>query len=684
MFVVGIFLLVCARTRAGEEAYQPDFRVYDLGEIVISEETPAAEGVAITDVITAEEITATNSRTVAEALNYVPGIDVTVTRKAEPEVSIHGFDQSCTLILIDGVPYYETNYGKLNLNQIPTDIVSKIVITKGAPSVLYGANKLAGVINIITKKPSERPSASANLEVGEKRYNRESISHGMKIGIFNYWFNYLHRERDGWRMSDDFKPRMGKIIRKPGGTTEAIIEDGGFRDNSDFKSDSLWAKMGIEPNPGSEYYLNFHLVDSEFGMPPSIDETKIFTTRPCFSQFSRFKRYDDWGVDLTGKQKIIDQLTLKANLFYHNHRDDYVSYDDQYFTTPIATSTYKDYFVGGSFFTDYELLEWDTLRFAFHYRLDSHKDRDDTYLPFAQSRSTTGTIALEDEVNPLEDLSITAGLGYNWFAIEKAQENQTDKETGDFIDQVSLDTPPTKDVFDPMIGAVYALKDSTRLFASVARTTRFPTLQQLFSGRSGNPDLTAEKSINYTIGASRPIFDICRVELALFHHEVSDWISRNAPGPEGVYQNWAKAEMYGLEFTAEVNPLKNLTFKLGYTYNHARDTSPGRVTDHLTYVPENKVDALIRYIVPDLKTEINLTGVYVDSTYSQLPTPQSPDLETLETDDYFLMNVRITQPVVKYFEAYVAADNIFDLDYEPEYGFPGWGRTIYFGLTAKY
>ena len=47
-------------------------------------------------------------------------------------IQIHGMDQTKILVLIDGVPYYETKYGKLDLNQIPVDNVAKIEVTKGS------------------------------------------------------------------------------------------------------------------------------------------------------------------------------------------------------------------------------------------------------------------------------------------------------------------------------------------------------------------------------------------------------------------------------------------------------------------------------------------------------------------------------------------------------------------------
>jgi len=124
-----------------------DEPAYKLGEIVVSGEMTDIDDTAISDTITAEEIKATNSRTVAEALKFAPGVVITRGRKNEPEISVHGFSQEKTLFLIDGIPYYETYYGKLNLDQIPTEMISKIEVTKNAPSVLYGPNAQIAVVN---------------------------------------------------------------------------------------------------------------------------------------------------------------------------------------------------------------------------------------------------------------------------------------------------------------------------------------------------------------------------------------------------------------------------------------------------------------------------------------------------------------------------------------------------------
>ena len=65
------------------------------------------------------------------------------------------------------MPYYETNYGKLDLAQIPTDNIARIEITKGVASVLSGANALGGTINIISKTASATPYTQLLAEGGD-------------------------------------------------------------------------------------------------------------------------------------------------------------------------------------------------------------------------------------------------------------------------------------------------------------------------------------------------------------------------------------------------------------------------------------------------------------------------------------------------------------------------------------
>ena len=58
-----------------------DFQEYTLGEIVVRGECPGVRQVSITTEVSPEEIEATHSQTVSEALTYVPGVQVTKGRK---------------------------------------------------------------------------------------------------------------------------------------------------------------------------------------------------------------------------------------------------------------------------------------------------------------------------------------------------------------------------------------------------------------------------------------------------------------------------------------------------------------------------------------------------------------------------------------------------------------------------
>ncbi len=659
-----------------------DFQVYSLGEVLVTADDGSATSVSMTNEVTAEAIKATNSRTVAEALNYVPGLNVSTGYKNEPNVRIHGFDQTRILILIDGVPYYETYYGKLDLNQIPIDNIAKIEVVKGNASVLYGPNCPAGVINIITKKAGEKPAAEAIVELGENGTNRVSVSHGMKTGMLNYWLNYGHQESDGWRMSDDYEPREGTITRRPGGTTQATIEDGGFRNNSDYKMDSFWAKVGLEADSESEYFVNFHYIEREKSHPPNVDAVTVYTSRPAFSHFAKQTRYDDWGVDLSGQQRVLDPVVLKGKLFYHNHVDDFVSYSDENYTNAIAVSRYEDYMTGGSLIGDVQPAKWDTVKVSLNYRGDSHKDRDDTYLPFAETFSYTGSIGLENDFRLIENLSLVLGASYDWFRVTEAQRNVT-TSTGGFLRQDDLTEPGTKEEFNPMIGATYALDGSSRVYGSVARKVRFPGLKQLFGSRDGNTELEAERSINYTLGVDRSFASYGRAELGLFYCDVSDFISKDAAGLAGVYQNFAEISYAGFELNGEVNLASDLALRAGYTYIKACDKSPGHVTEDVLFVPEHKIDAGVKYTIPYVRTGVDLTGTYVGKVYSQLPSPASPNQEVKQADDYFVLNARISQSFLTHFEAYVAVNNILDKNYEAESGFPSPGRNFWVGLRAK-
>lgn len=83
-------------------------------------------------------------------------------------VSLQGLSGQNVKVLLDGVPVIgrQGTGNEININQINVNSIERIEIIEGPMSVIYGADALAGVINIITKKPEEELlSGSAKIQL---------------------------------------------------------------------------------------------------------------------------------------------------------------------------------------------------------------------------------------------------------------------------------------------------------------------------------------------------------------------------------------------------------------------------------------------------------------------------------------------------------------------------------------
>ncbi|GAA3760864.1 TonB-dependent receptor [Flavobacterium ginsengiterrae] len=112
------------------------------------------------------------------------------------DIHINGLEGPYTLVMIDGMPIVSSLSTVYGLSGIPNSLVERIEIVKGPASSLYGSEAVGGLINIITKNPTNAPTFSAdyfttsyfesNLDLGAKfNVGKKAIS---LIGV-NY-FNY--------------------------------------------------------------------------------------------------------------------------------------------------------------------------------------------------------------------------------------------------------------------------------------------------------------------------------------------------------------------------------------------------------------------------------------------------------------------------------------------------------------
>ena len=112
------------------------------------------------------------------------------------DIHINGLEGPYTFVLIDGMPIVSGLSTVYGLTGIPQALIQRVEVVKGPSSTLYGSEAVGGIINIITKKPSNSPilfvdsfSSSweeINTDIGFKYNASKKIQGLLGINYFNY------------------------------------------------------------------------------------------------------------------------------------------------------------------------------------------------------------------------------------------------------------------------------------------------------------------------------------------------------------------------------------------------------------------------------------------------------------------------------------------------------------------
>ena len=168
----------------------------------LGEEESIEDVHATVSVIDAKAIAKTSARSVQQVLNEVGGLYVK-DGGSNSSVSIRGFDESQTLILVDGLRI-TGKYGSSDLSSISLDNVERIEVIKGPMSALYGADAVAGVINIITKKATRDYVKATVLggiaQNGERGTGIVRVHSGTVSDTMTHNISFEAREKDEYRI----------------------------------------------------------------------------------------------------------------------------------------------------------------------------------------------------------------------------------------------------------------------------------------------------------------------------------------------------------------------------------------------------------------------------------------------------------------------------------------------------
>ncbi|MDY4846706.1 MAG: TonB-dependent receptor plug domain-containing protein, partial [Parabacteroides sp.] len=136
-------------------------------------------------------------RNMQDAVRFMPGIRIQTSYGAFQQISVRGFDHA--VMMVDGV---RDERSAINNSYPIGDLssVESIELVKGPAAVLYGHSAVGGVLNVVRKSPSAKPTVNARLAYGSYENKEATLGMGGKlVGPVNYYANVNYSDQEGWR-----------------------------------------------------------------------------------------------------------------------------------------------------------------------------------------------------------------------------------------------------------------------------------------------------------------------------------------------------------------------------------------------------------------------------------------------------------------------------------------------------
>ena len=222
-------LLVLTSLAAGQQG-GPDqvlslkgLSLEELGNIEVTTVSKSPVTVARTPaaiyVITQDDIRRSGARILPEALRLAPGVEVARIDGVKWAIGIRGFESRLSrnvLVLIDGRSVYSPLFHGVywEVQDTLMDDIERIEVIRGPGGIIWGANAVNGVINIITKSSRDTHGALIKAEGGNVDQGFMGIRYGGGNAKFNYRFYGKGSTRDAEfhrddRQFDDFRRAQG-------------------------------------------------------------------------------------------------------------------------------------------------------------------------------------------------------------------------------------------------------------------------------------------------------------------------------------------------------------------------------------------------------------------------------------------------------------------------------------------
>jgi len=370
----------------------------DTPIIVVTANRPANtvdETMAPVTIITAEDISRLQVNSISEVLSLTPGIDIISSGGFGSKTSIHlrGTNSDHVLTLIDGIAVGSATSGTMAFEYLPVDQIERIEIVRGPRSSLYGADAIGGVIQIFTRKGSQKQNASIEIGYGtentsklDTHYSNGNMNSQYHLGLslfntdgYNFVAN-VDGEKHGYdnsSLSLSGSHKLTEQINLNGlflhsqGNSEF---DGSFVNNTDYIEQVIGAKLNAEIN-------DLWTISLKIGQNQSNSDNNMDSLKK--SHFDTTSYHSSWQNDIA----ITDNNLLTLGIDY---KKDNVDSNTNFIQTSRTNH---------ALFVQYQL-------FTESYDISASLRNDDNE---SYGRHNTGNISLAFPIN--KSIRLTTGYG---------------------------------------------------------------------------------------------------------------------------------------------------------------------------------------------------------------------------------------------------------------------------------
>ncbi len=603
-------------------------------------------------VITAEQLSLVSSGTLAEALNFIPGVVVTRSEKDGYNIQMLGFDGDHILVLVNGQRVISPSGSRADLDQLSAMDVERIEVLKGAASVMYGSAAMGGVLNIITKpRANQQTTLSYELaSFGSNAIKEDPLEHRFKLttntktALVEVQLNYQHINNPGFKYNQESQAENGTSVEK-------------------------------------------HFVDLSFAMNNSLGK---WVYRPQFFTEEKYRQEEDTVVPEIGV--LPDAYTSKVERISHSlHLDvgqswqSKIHYAQHEEASGHESKASRDMDITIAGFENQMVWMTDLAEVVSGLELDY----EEMNIP-------------EDNLLGENRSSVQYFLQSDWFLandFELLSGYRLQKDTGYGVHQAGR------------VSAVYRQQifsgNQLSWRFGVGESYKVPSLKEqhyvldhsnIGSGYVviGNEDLVPEETVSYNFSASLEGVNDTQLELSFYHADSKNFIENEFSQTHSdiwgvdayVYQNIAEVQTQGgdLSFSNPVSASSKV--QLNYSYVEARDGDDVRLSGRPRH--QFKVNYQTRFNW--LNTQLITYAVYqADEAY----TEEDPETQVNEgylgehNNAWVSLNLSLTQQPTKNLTTRFGIQNILDEHrntsvYETQFDArPEDSRRIYLGLTYQ-